>query len=314
MEISTIEILPNGIHKETCTISNNIVHVRYFQNNKFHREDGPAVIEWYNTDVYTDAENANAENANEHTTRKTIKSEYWYYLGMYHRSDGPAVIHRYPNNKCKSIAWYQFGLRHNENGPAYVEWVLNTTSNTPATIIVEKWYINNKLHNPIRPAIKLYNEQGKIVHESFWLNGFKHRDTDKGPAHFDYNGGYEHVYCVKWYVNNLLHNTSGPACIMKDYTTKKIFYYIGGVLHRTDGPACIEYIDDLLIFNWYLLGVRCNYNNPTVLVWKYTENGKVLIKEKWHLAGKLHRENNPAVIDYIEPKHNQWFKHGKRIV
>jgi len=60
----------------------------YYVNNKFHREDGPAV-------EYADG----------------IK--VWYKNGLYHREDGPAIEYS-DGNRC----WYLNGLYHREDGPA----------------------------------------------------------------------------------------------------------------------------------------------------------------------------------------------------
>ena len=78
----------------------------WFLNDKYHREDGPAV-EW--VDGY----------------------KAWYRNGKLHREDGPAV--EYPNGDKE---WFFDDLRHREDGPA-VEladgtkfWFLNGTKVT----------------------------------------------------------------------------------------------------------------------------------------------------------------------------------------
>ena len=60
----------------------------YNENDKYHREDGPA-IEWASGD------------------------KEWYKDGKYHREDGPAI--EYVNGtKC----WFKNGKHHREDGPA----------------------------------------------------------------------------------------------------------------------------------------------------------------------------------------------------
>jgi hypothetical protein len=64
---------------------------RWTLNNKYHREDGPAI-------EYSDG------------------SKEWYLNDNLHRQDGPAV--EYPNG---TKYWYLNGELHREDGPA-VEW------------------------------------------------------------------------------------------------------------------------------------------------------------------------------------------------
>jgi hypothetical protein len=61
---------------------------RWYQNDKLHRVDGPAV-EYPNG------------------------TKYWYQNGTLQRTDGPAV--EYANGLKE---WYQTGLRHRTDGPA----------------------------------------------------------------------------------------------------------------------------------------------------------------------------------------------------
>jgi len=62
--------------------------IRWYQNGKYHRLDGPAIEGKYNY-------------------------EAWYQDGIYHRLDGPAVI-REDGTKI----WYQKGRLHRLDGPA----------------------------------------------------------------------------------------------------------------------------------------------------------------------------------------------------
>jgi hypothetical protein len=59
-----------------------------YQDNEFHRVDGPAVEDAYG-------------------------AKYWYQYGKLHRVDGPA-IETVSGIKC----WYQDGKRHRVDGPA----------------------------------------------------------------------------------------------------------------------------------------------------------------------------------------------------
>ena len=80
----------------------------------------------------------------------------------------------------------------------------------------------------------------------------------------------------KWYINDKLHRTDGPAVIYY-YENGSIYseeWWVNGKFHRTDGPAYIQY----------------RYNGDTVF--KYEQwwvNSKKLTEEKlkehkWNLA------------------------------
>jgi hypothetical protein len=60
----------------------------YYLNDKYHREDGPAV-------EFSDG------------------SKYWYINGKRHREDGPAIEYKDGDKK-----WFINGIRHREDGPA----------------------------------------------------------------------------------------------------------------------------------------------------------------------------------------------------
>jgi hypothetical protein len=65
-----------------------------------------------------------------------------------------------------------------------------------------------------------------------WYHNDKLHRTD-GPA-IEYVDGNKY-----WYVNGEHHRTDGPAM---EFATGTKFWYVDGKLHRTDGPA-IEYVD-----------------------------------------------------------------------
>ena len=60
----------------------------YNENNKLHREDGPAI-------EYVDGD------------------KWWYKNGKLHKEDGPAVEYSDGDK-----GWYKNGLQHKEDGPA----------------------------------------------------------------------------------------------------------------------------------------------------------------------------------------------------
>jgi|ERR1700691_1473045 len=103
----------------------------YYLNGKYHREDGPAVIDHDGSMCY-------------------------YLNGKYHREDGPAVI-----DHDGTIYYYLNDLRHREDGPAVIypdgkkEWYLN---NVYTTKEVNKWIKENNI-----PDYKLWNNSDKIL-------------------------------------------------------------------------------------------------------------------------------------------------------
>jgi hypothetical protein len=59
----------------------------------------------------------------------------------------------------------------------------------------------------------------------------------------------------RWYENDLLHRTDGPAIIDSDGYKA---WYFEGKLHRTDGPAVIFPNDDYKY--WYLNGKELTHD------------------------------------------------------
>ena len=72
----------------------------------------------------------------------------------------------------------------------------------------------------------------------------------------------------RWYKNDKLHRTDGPAVL---YTNGTQYWYQNGKLHRTDGPSVI-------------------YEDGT---------------QRWNKNGKLHREDGPAIL-YANGSQTWW--------
>ena len=87
---------------------------RWYQNDKLHREDGPASI-LYRADG-------------------SVKSEAWYKNGAIHREDGPAQIGYYPNSSIEYEAWSQNGKIHREDGPAWIGY------QPDGSVGYDRWY------------------------------------------------------------------------------------------------------------------------------------------------------------------------------
>jgi hypothetical protein len=91
------------------------------KDNKLHREDGPAYIEYYEN-----------ENGN-------IWREVYYINGNIHREDGPACIYYYENengNIWREV-YYINGNIHREDGPHVIDYFEN------GSIKAEWYYLNN---------------------------------------------------------------------------------------------------------------------------------------------------------------------------
>jgi hypothetical protein len=156
-------------------------------------------------------------------------------------------------------------LLHREDGPAVIE----------PDGSVEYW-VNGERHREDGPAV--IPHRGK--HE-WWVRGNRHR-TD-GPA-----------VCVpgrpgnaEWWVRGKKHRADGPAI---ESTFGATEYWVNGKLHREDGPA-VE-----------------TFNNGNLWQAEYWVNGKLHREgdyarfhafegvHEWHLNGKLHRTDGPAIV------------------
>jgi len=113
---------------------------KWFLNEVFHREDGPAI-------EYVE-----------------IGHRYWYLKGKRHREDGPAVEE---SNGYKE--WWINGNLHREDGPA-IEYANGN----------KLWYLNGKLHREGGPAVEYFNGDklwylnGKNLTEEEFINKNSH--------------------------------------------------------------------------------------------------------------------------------------------
>lgn len=122
------------------------------KNNRFHREDGPAVQSWYANGVLN--EERWCINGGEHRLDGPsyrgwdedgrLKVEVWKKDGEYHRIDGPAYYFRI--NNMDYIRWFKDGEYHRIGGPA------NIVISNEGKIHIEGWYENGELHRIDGPA------------------------------------------------------------------------------------------------------------------------------------------------------------------
>ena len=88
MEVKSGIKMPNFIEKMVQHIEYANGTKEWWQNGKWHREDGPAIEDFDG-------------------------NKFWYQYGRLHREDGPAA----KDFHCNKF-WYKNGLYHREDGPA----------------------------------------------------------------------------------------------------------------------------------------------------------------------------------------------------
>lgn len=118
----------------TCEID-EIGNKEWRLNDKFHREDGPAV------------EYANG-------------TKFWCLNGRYYREDGPAV--EWASGRRE---WYLNGIRHRDDGPAVINRLVGGGGGATNDDGDEYWYRNGLCHREDGPAVK--RDNGII---EWWLN------------------------------------------------------------------------------------------------------------------------------------------------
>ena len=149
----------------------------WYQNNKLHREDGPARIKdqtesWYENDkLHRDGDKPAVIIHYDTPTRP--KGKEWWVKGVPYRESGPAK--EYVNG---GYEYYKDGKLHREDGPARY---INKDE--------ESWYINGKFHRTDGPACIAPNTK------RYYIMGKRHRID--GPAVI-YGDGDKF-----WYVNDI---------------------------------------------------------------------------------------------------------------
>ena len=316
-------------------------------NGLLHREDGPAVIVYY-------------ENGN-------IKSEEYYIDGERHREDGPTQISYYSDGLISEVSYFLNGIRHRDQAPAIQTFYNNGKKSS------ELYYINNRLHREDGPAIAYWYEDGSLNSEEYHINGLLHRENAPAKIRYLLNGRYEYV---KYYINGQVYRENGPAFISfftsgdisevnfyempdtryrKDnkpcsivyhpngQTRSEVYKNTQGVIHRDDGPAQIEYAYDgrIMSESYYMNGKLCRrfedgpantkyskFGNKTLEVYEFTERlgTKTVTRSKkinyssgkpnyieFELNKKLHREDGPAAYYINSSDDRRYYVHGKKV-
>jgi antitoxin component YwqK of YwqJK toxin-antitoxin module len=109
----------------------------WYQNDEFHRLDGPAFQCWF-------------EDGQK-------QSEAWYKNDKCHRLDGPANQKWYENGQKWYEEWYYFNILHRIGEPAFQSWDVN----------------GYKQHEKIATKQNTVNIDGKEVSEETIINALK---------------------------------------------------------------------------------------------------------------------------------------------
>jgi hypothetical protein len=122
-------------------------------NDRFHRENGPAVIKPFNGTYYNTIV-APAKNLIKSRDDMLMVMEWWQN-NMRHRLDGPAYV------SPAAEQWWLYGCTHRIDGPA------ETFFGIEKNILKETWYANGKKHRWDGPAV-VDHENNK---EEWWVDG-----------------------------------------------------------------------------------------------------------------------------------------------
>lgn len=146
---------------------------------QYHREDGPARIEY-------DA-----------VSGKVI-AEKWYHYGHFHRMNGPAFVKYNHSGKVIVEQWFESNRLHRVGGPALIEH-----DSEGGELWIEKWYDHARLHRLDGPAYVEYKkeESSKIHCVKWYMLGRLHRID--GPAIERWRQGTDEKIVELWYENGV---------------------------------------------------------------------------------------------------------------
>lgn len=150
----------------------------YDDDEKLHREDGPAVSYSNGNESWWIHGRRHRVNGPARTANGITE---WFFMSKMHREDGPA--YQSPTEEI----WYFQGKKHRLDGPAHIEHRSNGTT-------IEKWFRNGKSHRIDGPAVIVKNND-VIQTEEWFLNGLRHRVD--GPGFRNYITGE-----IYYYINN----------------------------------------------------------------------------------------------------------------
>lgn len=88
-------------------------------NGRFHRLDGPAVVDYYEDGV-------------------KVAYEAWWSNGKQHCRDRPAIVNYYEDGTVEYEGWYRDDKLHREDGPAV------TACHRDGSVKYQEWWLNGK--------------------------------------------------------------------------------------------------------------------------------------------------------------------------
>jgi antitoxin component YwqK of YwqJK toxin-antitoxin module len=162
--------------KKTYYPKGDLHSVMYTKNGKRHREDGPAVLRYWNS------------------SGLVMVKEY-YVEGKRHREGGPAEIWYKEDGTLKYESFYVDGYpRDCEKGALYIDYHKN------GNVRVETYKRDGDLHREDGPALKYYQKDGTPYREMFMKSGTRHREDGPAILHFGDRG--EVTYCF-YYIEDV---------------------------------------------------------------------------------------------------------------
>lgn len=211
------------VFKNIKCVNNSENTTRYYEFNKLHRDNKPAVVNYYSTQLlgyYTRYKIRFIKY--DHKGRVLNFVEYYQNGVNVSQGDLPCYIEYSCSGSVQLEEYYSSdGSLHRINRPARIEYENN------GTIHSEKYYENNKLHRLNGPAKIKYHKNGNIKSETYYIEGVHKRDNKPAKVKYYDNGNIKYE---KYYENGKLHRHNQPAVIRynKDGSTKNVSYYKHG--------------------------------------------------------------------------------------
>ncbi len=115
------------------------------ENNKYHRTDGPAVI-----DHYADG---------------SVYSEIYYINGKMHREGGPAAVTYDKNGSVVTESYYTNNEKHRDDGPAEIDYYPD------GSVKSENWFDHGEEYYPSQEQVDAYRNKS---------NADRHVDSGMG--------------------------------------------------------------------------------------------------------------------------------------
>jgi hypothetical protein len=158
----------------------------------------------------------------------------------------------------------------------------------------------------------------KILFLYFSDRSMTHLHRCNAPAWIDYNPTTQIAVNIKFFENNIAHNTNGPQEIFFYNSGKPRLeiYRINNLIHREhDKPASICYWPNSKYKSsecYYINGSMSRKSDkPSSIIYDYNGN---IREEYWYKENCLHRITGPAIIQYLKNNIKKtWIVNDKKI-